>query len=69
MHAIAEAMNIEIQIYPMRWSDAVSSLEAGRLDAIQGMAKTPLLERKNIDLHNPPQYILLLFLLKGKRII
>lgn len=46
MHAIAEAMNIEIQIYPMRWSDAVSSLEAGRLDAIQGMAKTPAREEK-----------------------
>ncbi|SHD78263.1 EAL domain-containing protein [Schnuerera ultunensis] len=44
MKAIGEAMDIEIELIPMRWSDAVFALENGEIDGIQGMSKTE--ERK-----------------------
>lgn len=46
MNAIGETMGVEIQIHPMRWSDAVFALENGQIDAIQGMAKTSTREEK-----------------------
>ncbi len=42
MRAIEETVHIEIELIPMRWTDAVSALErGGQIDAIQGMAKIP----------------------------
>ena len=46
MKAIEEAMDIEIEIIPMRWADAVSALETGQIDAIQGMSKISSREGK-----------------------
>ena len=46
MNAIEEAMDVEIELIPMRWSDAVSALETGQIDAIQGMSKIPSREGK-----------------------
>ncbi len=46
MKAISEAMNVEIQLIPMRWSDAVSALENHQVDAIQGMSRIPEREGK-----------------------
>lgn len=40
MHAIGEAMDVNIELIPMRWADAVSALKMGKVDAIQGMSKT-----------------------------
>lgn len=40
MKAIAKAMDIEIELIPMTWADAVLALENGEVDAIQGMSKT-----------------------------
>lgn len=44
MRAIEETMDIEIELIPMRWSDAVSAMENREVDGIQGMSKTE--ERK-----------------------
>jgi diguanylate cyclase (GGDEF)-like protein len=41
MRAIAIEEGIEIEIIPMAWNQAVYALEAGKVDAIQGMSKTP----------------------------
>ena len=38
-------MDIEIQLIPMRWADAIAALENGEIDGIQGMSKTE--ERKS----------------------
>ena len=46
MRAIEETVHIEIELIPMRWTDAVSALERGQIDAIQGMAKIPSREEK-----------------------
>lgn len=46
MRAIEDAMNIEIELIPMRWSDAINALERGLIDAIQGMSKIPSREEK-----------------------
>lgn len=39
MNAIADVMNIEIQIIPMSWNDAVSALDNGEVDGIIGMSQ------------------------------
>ncbi|QQY79595.1 diguanylate cyclase (GGDEF)-like protein [Keratinibaculum paraultunense] len=46
MKAISETMNVEIQLIPMKWSEAVSALENHYVDAIQGMSRTPEREGK-----------------------
>ena len=46
MKAIAEDMDVEIELIPMRWADAVLALENGQIDAIQGMSKTSDREEK-----------------------
>lgn len=46
MESIGEAMDIEIQLIPMRWSDAVIALENQRVDVFQGMSKIPSREGK-----------------------
>ncbi|MCF6464851.1 EAL domain-containing protein [Clostridium sp. Cult2] len=48
MRAIEEAMDIEIQLIPMRWADAVAALENGEIDGIQGMSKTEERNKKYI---------------------
>lgn len=45
MKAIEKAMNINIELIPMTWADAIEALENGEVDAIQGMSKTK--ERTN----------------------
>lgn len=46
IEALGEAMDVEVQLIPMRWSDAVLALERGQIDAIQGMSKIPAREGK-----------------------
>lgn len=46
MEAIEEAIGVEIQLLPMRWSDAILALERQQIDAIQGMSKIPSREEK-----------------------
>ncbi len=46
MKAIEEAIGVEIQLLPMRWSDAILALERQQIDAIQGMSKIPSREEK-----------------------
>lgn len=40
MKAIADVMDVEIELIPMTWSDAIDALTSGEVDAIQGMSKT-----------------------------
>lgn len=40
MKAIESAMDVEIEVIPMKWEDAINALEKGEVDAIQGMSKT-----------------------------
>lgn len=46
MRAIAIEEGIEIEIIPMPWNQAMYSLGAEKVDAIQGMSKTPTRESK-----------------------
>lgn len=41
MRAIEETMGIEIELIPMRWTDALTALKEQKVDAIQGMSKIP----------------------------
>lgn len=40
INAIAKDQNINIEILPMKWSEAISSLENGNIDGIIGMSKS-----------------------------
>ena len=52
MNAIAEAMNIDVQIIPMSWDNAVWSLDTGEVDGIIGMAQNDSrLERYRFTSH------------------
>jgi len=46
MHAIAIEMSLDVEIQPMKWRDAKTALEAGKIDVIQGITNTEERSRK-----------------------
>lgn len=60
MRAIAIEMGLEIELIPMKWTDAIEALDKGEIDVIQGMSKT-------YERHE--KYLFTDYMIKNKQVI